>query len=331
MNDNELPGVSLVVIGKNEANNLEDTFNAILKMDYPPEKIEIIYVDTGSADKSVQIATQYAHRVFVEQSRWPTSGLARNRGLIEAKHEIIHFIDGDISISKDYLKQAVNRILLPEVDAVTGYFVEKRTDKFFNRIMDIRRDGINHQERFCESTNGGGTYLKSKLLLVNGYDERILKGQESDLGIRYREKGFRILFIDQIQGVHNFDINSVVDFMRFKYYYGKSGGYLLKAKSDVNDYIRSIQKAAQKILISNFFSLFVIITGLVSGIYLIPVAYYLARLGLLFYKVKLKQKKSNRALLHDLVQYFFLFSAFFGVLKVLVNKELTPGKKQVIH
>lgn len=331
MNDIELPNVSLVVIGKNEANNLEDTFNAILKMDYPPEKIEIIYVDTGSADQSVTIARKYAHRVFVESSNWPTSGLARNRGLVEAKHEIIHFIDGDISISKEYLKQAVKSILRPDVDAVTGYFVEKRTDKFFNRIMDIRRDDINHQERFCESTNGGGTYLKSKLLRVNGYDERILKGQESDLGIRYRAKGFKILFIDQIQGVHNFDIDSAFDFIKFKYYYGKSGGYLLKAKSDVNDYIRSIKKAAQKILISNFFSLFVILTGVVSGYYVILPIYYLARLSLLFFRVKIKQKKSNRVLLHDLVQYIFLFSTFFGVLKVLVSSHLVPGNKQVIN
>ena len=126
----ELPFVSIVVIGLNEEANLEDTFRAILDMDYPLNKIEVIYVDTGSHDRSVRIAREYANKVFIEEGAWPTSD-ARNRGIIEASYDIIHFIDGDISISGDYLKCAINRIQNGQADAVTGFFRGEASCTFF--------------------------------------------------------------------------------------------------------------------------------------------------------------------------------------------------------
>lgn len=323
------PCVSIVVIGLNEEKNLNDTFNAVLSMAYPRDKIELIYVDTGSKDKSVEIASKYTEMVFVEKNRWPTSGLARNRGLLEASNEIIHFIDGDISISKDYLKDAIKRIVTKKADAVTGYFKEKYTDKFFNRIMNFRRDDIIHREREYESTNGGGTYLKSKLLSVNGYDERILKGQESEMGIRFRAKGNKILFIDSIQGVHNFDLSSIWDFIRFKYNYGRSFGYLIKIKEDISEYILRVKKVGMKLLFVSTLSIVVIIISVISGYYILILFYYFFRMFQIYYKT-IRQNRTRRQLYYDLLHYLFNFATFGGILYVLVNPYLKPGRKQVL-
>ena len=66
-----LPEMSaLSVIKLNEGKNLHDTFSAVRAMDYPQEKIELIYVDTGSDDNSVAIAGEYTDKVFVETSDW---------------------------------------------------------------------------------------------------------------------------------------------------------------------------------------------------------------------------------------------------------------------
>jgi glycosyltransferase involved in cell wall biosynthesis len=331
MNKNLLPDVSIVVIGKNEGNHLEDTFSAILNIDYPQNKLELIYVDANSKDNSISIAEKYCQKVIGLKSNWASSGLARNHGLIKARHEIVHFIDGDTSISDQYLKRAVEKINNQEIYAVTGYFKEKYPDKFFNRIMDFRRDEVLHTESFCESTNGGGTYLKSRLLSVNGYDERILKGQESELGIRYREKGYKILFIDEVQGLHNFDLNSVWGFIKFKFLYGKSGGYLLKVREDLNNYIIQSIQSAKKVLLANTFSLIVItITIILKQWYILP-GYYLIRIIYLFVKNKTLKKKSNRQLLHSFIQYIFSFSTFFGIITVLVNPKLKPAGKEILQ
>jgi glycosyltransferase involved in cell wall biosynthesis len=330
MNEAALPYVSIVVIGLNEENNLNDTFNAALAMDYPQDKTELIYVDTGSDDRSVEIARKYTDKVYVEECSWPSSGLARNRGIQESGHEIIHFIDGDIAISKNYLKEAVGRILLPGVDAVTGYFVEKHPEKFFNRLLNIRRDDIIHKERLYESTNGGGTYKRSKLISVNGYDERILKGQESELGVRYREKGYKILFIDIVQGVHNFDINSMLDFIRFKFNYGRSFGYLLKIKEDEGAYIRRNKKASKKILLINSFSLATILISVFTGYFFVIGIYYGLRLLQVFFRALLR-KKTGRQFFHDILQYIFSFATYLGILYVMANTHLKPGGKYIFQ
>ena len=58
-----LPNVSIVVIGLNEENNLHNTFKAIHNIDYPKNKYEIIYIDTGSSDRSIEIARRYTKEI----------------------------------------------------------------------------------------------------------------------------------------------------------------------------------------------------------------------------------------------------------------------------
>ena len=222
MKTEDLPPVSIVVIGKNEADNLDATFTAVRQIDYPAEKIESIYVDTGSTDNSVEIALKYTPSVFIEKSCWPTPGLARNRGLLEASHDILHFIDGDIQIHRDYLKTAVKKLAEPGIQAVYGFLEEKSTQGV-NRVL------LSHWQRkkpgYSQATGGGGTYEKKALLAVDGYDERIRKGQETDLGERFREAGCRIWLLDTVMGTHDYGVASIADYFKIQVIDGKSKSY----------------------------------------------------------------------------------------------------------
>lgn len=327
MEDN-LPNVSIVVIGKNEAENLETTFNAIENIEYPKSKLEVIYVDTGSTDNSVRIARQYTDKVFEEHSVWPSSGLARNRGIREARHDIIHFIDGDIAIHPDYLKKAIEKITKPDVDAVTGYFEERNLKSFFNRIMNIRRDDIEHREHFCESTNGGGTYIKKALIAVDGYDERILKGQESELGYRFRNAGYKILFIDVLQGIHNFDLNGFIDFFKSNYRYGQSSGFILKLKDDINPFISNMKKTANRIVIENTILLLMVFISILMTQYWLILMYLLFRFTYIIFKNKIIRKNSNRKLKYSMIQYIFSFAVYLGIVGIIFNPKYSSVQKQ---
>ncbi len=331
MNDNSLPNVSIVVIGRNEALNLDDTFNAINSIDYPKSRLEIIFVDTNSSDNSVEKAKKYADKVFEEVSIWPSSGLARNKGILEAKYDIIHFIDGDISIHPLFLKIAIKKLFESDAQAITGYFIEKNISNFFNRIMNIRRDMIMHKEHYCESTNGGGTYKKEALLNIQGYDERILKGQESELGYRFRNAGYKILFIDEIQGIHNFGLDSILDFFKSKYIYGRSLGYIIKIKDDLNIVIKNFQKVGYKTIINNLVSLIIIFSSIFTRSYWVLLCYYFSRLAYIVIIKKIKKKSTTRELIYNLIQYLFSFAIFFGILEILMNKKYTSNKKQLLN
>jgi len=243
------PLISIVVIGMNEEKNLDTTFSAIQNMDYPAEKLELIYCDTGSSDESVNIAKKYTDKVFIEKSNWPTPGLARNRGLLEASHDIVHFIDGDIQIDKNYLKKAVDKIQQSDVDAVYG-FLEERSKQGINKIL--LSHWKNKKEGYSSATGGGGTYKKSCLLRVNGYDERIRKGQETELGERLRKAGYKIWFLNTIMGIHNYGVKSIIDYCKIQIIDGKSKSYNMLL-GETNQFFMDIKKRSINNIVVNTF------------------------------------------------------------------------------
>jgi glycosyltransferase involved in cell wall biosynthesis len=270
-----LPNVSLVVIGKNEEENLIKTFDAILQLNYPKDRYEIIYVDTGSTDKSVAIAGEYTENVFNENSSWPTPGLARNRGIIEAKYDIIHFIDGDIRIDKNYLKKAVVKIQEPKIDAVYGYLDEK-SEGGINEILLTHWKG--KQEGFHKSSGGGGTYKKAALFAIDGYDERIRKGQETELGERFIKAGYKIWFIDERMGVHDYGVDSVKDLFKIFFLDGINKSHSHLTNGNTNYYkinrIRAINNIIFTIVIIILLSISIYLWSYL-GIILTIIIYYL--------------------------------------------------------
>lgn len=203
-------GVSIVVIGYNEAENLDNTFQAIQSMNYPLDLLEVIYVDSGSKDNSLAIAKKYTDKVFVED-KFPSSGRNRNRGLMEASFDIVHFIDGDMSIDPDYLAAAVPLFKEKEVQAVLGQ-VDEQNPGLLNRVAAL--ENSKKIEGYTQYTATGATYVKKALIAINGYDERIKRGQETELGERFIADGNKIWCMAQKMGSHNFEINSPLDFVR---------------------------------------------------------------------------------------------------------------------
>ena len=83
------PTLSLCMIVKNEEENLEKCLSLAR-----PHVDEIVVVDTGSTDRTVEIARQYAD-VF-DEIEWPGSfSVARNHSLELANGEYILILDGD--------------------------------------------------------------------------------------------------------------------------------------------------------------------------------------------------------------------------------------------
>ena len=103
----ELPKVSIVVVGHNEARNLHNCFAAIKNMDYPNDKLEVIFVDSNSNDNSVEIAKKYTNKVFLEKSYWSTAGEAFNRGIVESSSDFVHITGGDIQLHPGIFEKAI--------------------------------------------------------------------------------------------------------------------------------------------------------------------------------------------------------------------------------
>lgn len=290
-----LPGVSIVVVGHNESQHLESCFNAINELEYPKEKIQVVFVDSNSSDKSIEIARKYSHKIVSIQSHWPTAGEAFNAGIRVSDYDYVHITAGDIQLNREYLRIAMQALVdRPDLSCVTGFFRESN-HRGWNKVLSYRRlDGHELAEGYSLTPNGG-TFRKTALLEVNGYDERVKKGQETELGLRFKEHGFKIWYLNICQGVHDFDISSFFDLVKRYVNDGKSSGHLFLlylndiSQRTLNPFFKNVRRK----LIMMFFYALTILLFIITGnciFFTIPFLLYFAVLPL---KIILKHRKKN--------------------------------------
>src|SRR5574344_185554 len=115
--------VSIIIPVYNAERFLKECFDSILAQTY--DNYEIIVVDDGSVDTSIQIEEEYSKKVagfrIIKQAN-SGQGVARNRGLDIARGEYIAFIDSDDAMKPDFLKEAVAKIEAGNYDIVVANY-----------------------------------------------------------------------------------------------------------------------------------------------------------------------------------------------------------------
>jgi len=80
---------------------------------------EVIVVDGGSEDQTVDVAKN--HRVRIIQTKDSTPGQGRNVGMVNSSHPIATFIDGDCYVErKDWLRNSVDLLRQEDIGGVGG-------------------------------------------------------------------------------------------------------------------------------------------------------------------------------------------------------------------
>ena len=239
----ELPNVSIVIIGRNEARNIPTCIQSIREMDYPQDKLEIMYVDTDSNDGSPEVALTCGVTVHEEHSNFPSAGRARNRGWHEAKYNTVHFIDGDMTIAPQYLREAVLLIGKDGVAGVIGRLKERYADRnFIAHILEY--PWAAREAGFVDAPGAGGTLLRTALAEVDGYNAEILRGQETELGYRLRQRGYKIILIDQTMGTHDYEVHNLVDL--WKWYATKGRSFMRILRLPPSESIAGEQRAGHR-------------------------------------------------------------------------------------
>ena len=105
---NKNPLVSVVIPAYNEEGDIEGCVKTLVNQSYKP--LEIIFVDDGSTDKTLELLNEYKGiKVLKQDHKGP--GAARNLGVNESKGETIVFVDADMEFNKDYIEKLVKPIL----------------------------------------------------------------------------------------------------------------------------------------------------------------------------------------------------------------------------
>ncbi len=116
----EVPFISVVVPVYNQERYLQRCAEALLKQTYPWDRFEILMVDNNSTDASPQILRSIdGIRVLHEHTQGDYA--ARNRGIAEARGEIIAFTDSDTAPLPDWLHRIAREMRKhPDVGVIIG-------------------------------------------------------------------------------------------------------------------------------------------------------------------------------------------------------------------
>jgi len=115
--------VSMCMIVKNEEGNLKRCLDSFLPIIH--EKwCELIIVDTGSSDRTVEVAREYTDKVFVKEFiPWDFSK-ARNFGIKKAVGKRIMIVDADEELEQGSLYLLEDALINPKYDDVKTIFVK---------------------------------------------------------------------------------------------------------------------------------------------------------------------------------------------------------------
>ena len=101
--------LSVTIITLNEEQNIRDALESVKWAD------EIVVVDSGSADRTVEICKEYTDRVFYNQ--WPGHIAQKNLAIEKAAHQWILSIDADERVTPELAAEIKEVLKGPKADA----------------------------------------------------------------------------------------------------------------------------------------------------------------------------------------------------------------------
>src|SRR6476659_7874443 len=102
------PFVSVVIPVRNDARRLAVCLESLSKQDYPRGCYEVIVVDNGAIDDSRRIAAEAGAKVLCFPNL--RVGALRNRGVAEARGEILAFVDSDHEVPRCWLHNGASEL-----------------------------------------------------------------------------------------------------------------------------------------------------------------------------------------------------------------------------
>jgi glycosyltransferase involved in cell wall biosynthesis len=196
--------VSVVIPIRNEARSISGCLDAVLAQRYPRDLIEILVVDGGSRDGTLEIVRRYASRdgrirLLDNPSGAIPAGL--NIGIRNARGTVIARVDGRSRLGEQYLETGI-RLLAETGASNVGGQVRSVTKTPLARILAAAQESRFGMGGAAVRYRAGGDqdvdtvylgiYPRSVLERIGLYDEEMQRDQDDELNFRLRERGGRV-------------------------------------------------------------------------------------------------------------------------------------------
>jgi glycosyltransferase involved in cell wall biosynthesis len=210
--------ISFVIPVYNEADILARQLESIRQ--YVPAELDrqVIVVDNGSTDNSVQVAHAGGADIVLERSG--TVAASRNAGASHATGEVIIFIDADVLLTdrwRDHIVAAIDALKSVPM-TITGSTVSVPPGgnwierSWFAPKQEAQRNYIN---------TGHLIVIRASFDVLGGFREELVSGEDYEFSMRARQQGYRLYDNKQLRVIHHGYPRSLLQFARRERWHGE--------------------------------------------------------------------------------------------------------------
>jgi glycosyltransferase involved in cell wall biosynthesis len=213
--------LSVIIPTLNEEKMIGQCLESLAESCFPSDRFEIILVDNGSTDHTLEIARSFSARLRLTILQRPgvnISGL-RNLGAAAAKGEVLAFLDADCSIPANWMEKATLHLASGDAGIIGGDYEIPQNSRWVARVWF----GVAYAPKEGEVTfvPSGNMLMKSSTFMqIGGFNEAIKTSEDCELCFRAREAGFSVRLIREIAVTHWSTPQSLLEFYRREVWHG---------------------------------------------------------------------------------------------------------------
>lgn len=241
----DLPSVSVVIPALNESAYIERTIEQLLEQRYPSEKLEIIVVDGGSTDGTVDVLMTLVQQLTVDiqilHNPKKLSSISRNMGVRSSRHDYILFIDAHVHIPTTALIRNMAEAIMEHQPSVLGrpqpltppslsIFQESTAAARASFFGHSRTSYIYREYNGWVSPLSIGVMYKRTLFDIFGpFDESFDAAEDLEFNSRLEDYGFRALISPKFK-IYYYPRKSVYQLFHQMHRYGLGRVQFLKKR-----------------------------------------------------------------------------------------------------
>jgi lipopolysaccharide/colanic/teichoic acid biosynthesis glycosyltransferase/glycosyltransferase involved in cell wall biosynthesis len=220
--------ISVIIPAYNSEKTLPSCLQALARQTVLPD--EVIVVDDGSTDSTVDIARQAGVKVIIQAHHGPAA--ARNLGAQSAQGDLILFTDSDCEPCPDWVNLLTQPFKDERVIGVKGTYLNRQKEwaaRLVQQEYEAKYDRMGRQASIDFIDTYSAAYRRDIFLKNDGFDAAfpVPSVEDQEFSFRLARKGYRLVFAREASVYHYHDRN-LTEYLRRKYGIGYWKAFMLR-------------------------------------------------------------------------------------------------------
>jgi len=209
------PKVSVIILNWNGLGYIEKCLDSVLASNYPKELLEVIVVDNGSSDGSIEVIRKYYPEVrLIENKSNLGFCIGNNIGIKNSTGDLVILLNNDTIVDKDWIINIVREAGDSKVGIIGCILVNPVTNRIqtlgCKELFTCFWESIGHGKIFSRKINVGGKEvdyvsgaalaIKREVLRKIGLLDPLFHSYVEDVDLCYRAKraGYKVVMSNAI-------------------------------------------------------------------------------------------------------------------------------------